>query len=50
LTISPPLELRETGDRDADVRALMIRINALVEEWVRARPEQWLWLHRRWSD
>jgi KDO2-lipid IV(A) lauroyltransferase len=50
LTISPPLELRETGDLDADVRALMVRINALVEEWVRARPEQWLWLHRRWPD
>jgi hypothetical protein len=19
-----------------------------VERWVRARPEQWLWLHRHW--
>ena len=50
LTISPPLELRETGDLDTDVRTLMVRINALVEEWVRARPEQWLWLHRRWPN
>lgn len=50
LTISPPLELRETGDLDTDVRTLMVSINALVEEWVRARPEQWLWLHRRWPN
>jgi KDO2-lipid IV(A) lauroyltransferase len=50
ITVYPPLEIRSTGDRAADERALMARINAIVEEWVRARPEQWLWLHRRWPD
>jgi KDO2-lipid IV(A) lauroyltransferase len=50
LTVSPPLDLIDSGDRNADVRALMIRINGMVEERVRARPEQWLWLHRRWPD
>ena len=48
LTILPPLDLADTGDREADVRAAMRRVNALLEEWIRARPEQWLWLHRRW--
>jgi len=28
----------------------MTRINQMVEDRVRARPEQWLWLHRRWPD
>jgi KDO2-lipid IV(A) lauroyltransferase len=42
--------LIETGNRVADVRALMVRINEMVESRVRARPEQWLWLHRRWPD
>jgi len=50
LTISPSLELIESGNRPADVQALMIRINEMVESRVRARPEQWLWLHRRWPD
>jgi KDO2-lipid IV(A) lauroyltransferase len=50
LTVSPPLELIDSGDRNADVRSLMIRINQMVEDRVRARPEQWLWLHRRWPD
>lgn len=50
LTVFPPMEVPKTGNRDADVRAMMVKINALVEEWVRARPEQWLWLHRRWPD
>jgi len=48
LTLYPPLDLPETGDRDADVRAIMVQINNTFEEWIRARPEQWLWLHRRW--
>ena len=50
LTIHPPLELPDSGDRHADVAETMRRVNALIEEWVRARPEQWLWLHRRWPD
>ncbi len=50
ITVFPPLELPATGDRTADERAIMVSINAIVEDWVRERPEQWLWLHRRWPD
>jgi KDO2-lipid IV(A) lauroyltransferase len=25
------------------------RLNQLVEQWVRAYPEQWLWVHKRWK-
>ncbi len=49
-TVLPRLELADTGNNAADVLAAMTRINALIESWVRARPEQWLWLHRRWAD
>lgn len=31
-----------------DVERTMQAITAIVEEWVREHPEQWLWLHRRW--
>ena len=50
VTISPPLDIAPTGDRKADELEIIIRINMMVENWVRARPEQWLWIHRRWPD
>jgi KDO2-lipid IV(A) lauroyltransferase len=45
-----PLPLPRSGDLAADTLALMTAVNATVERWVRARPEQWFWLHRRWPD
>jgi len=50
LTIEPPLDLPRTGDKNADIMTLMTAVNGKLEDWIRARPEQWLWLHRRWSD
>ena len=50
LTVLPPLDIARTGDRAGDVRAVMTRINALFEDWIRDRPEQWLWMHRRWPE
>ncbi len=31
-----------------DIAATMQAVTAVIEGWVRAHPEQWLWLHRRW--
>ena len=45
-----PILPQPTGDRHADVAALTQQMTACVERWVRARPEQWLWLHRRWPN
>ncbi len=50
LLIFPPLELVKTGDRQADIAANMAQVNAIIEQWVRDTPEQWLWLHNRWPD
>ena len=50
MVIEPPLVLPRSGDRQADTRALMAAVNRQLERWIAARPEQWLWLHRRWPD
>ena len=48
ITAYPPMELPDTGDRKEDIRLLLTQMNAMIEEWVRERPEQWFWVHRRW--
>ncbi|MGE5539850.1 MAG: lipid A biosynthesis lauroyl acyltransferase [Gemmatimonas sp.] len=50
IVVEPPLAIRRTGDRHADVAAVTAEVNRAIERWIRERPGQWLWLHRRWPD
>ena len=43
-----PLTWTDTGDRNADAAAFTLRVNQVLEAWIRFQPEAWLWLHRRW--
>jgi KDO2-lipid IV(A) lauroyltransferase len=49
VVIEGPIEVPHTGDRARDVLAFMQDLNDRLERWVRAHPEQWYWLHRRWK-
>jgi KDO2-lipid IV(A) lauroyltransferase len=46
----PELVISPTGDRDADILAIMTRVNQILEGWIREHPEQWTWMHRRWVE
>jgi KDO2-lipid IV(A) lauroyltransferase len=48
LVVDPPLALPELADRQAAIQALTLAINDRLSAWIRERPEEWLWLHRRW--
>jgi Kdo2-lipid IVA lauroyltransferase/acyltransferase len=50
LTVFPPLPLPSSGDHHADVATLMTRVNQTLEGWIRDRPQEWFWVHRRWPD
>jgi KDO2-lipid IV(A) lauroyltransferase len=48
ITAEPALLLPASGDRGTDLATLTGAINARIEAWIRARPGDWLWFHRRW--
>lgn len=50
VTVMPPLQVEKTGNEEEDIHRLMTSVNKTVEGWIRERPDQWLWLHRRWPD
>jgi Kdo2-lipid IVA lauroyltransferase/acyltransferase len=48
MKIYPPIEYAPTGEHDKDIHALTIKITESIEQLVREKPAQWLWIHRRW--
>ncbi|MEL6359435.1 MAG: lauroyl acyltransferase [Pseudomonadota bacterium] len=48
LYIREPISFTPTGETSKDVATLTQLINDAIEAEIRAHPEQWLWLHRRW--
>jgi len=50
VTFYPPIEFIPEGDQRKDMYSLLLKINTMIGEWVKERPSQWLWIHRRWID
>ena len=49
ITLEPVIPLVSTGQRERDVEAATARFTEAIERQVRAHPEQWFWVHRRWK-
>jgi len=49
IVIQEELKLVDTGDRERDTLENTARFTAAIERMVRAYPEQWFWIHRRWK-
>lgn len=49
LIIHEPLKHEITGDNTKDSYSIMLKINIILEKWVREHPTQWLWFHNRWG-
>jgi KDO2-lipid IV(A) lauroyltransferase len=43
-----PIDPRGFGEGEAAVEALTQAMTNATEAWIRADPDQWLWMHRRW--
>ncbi len=49
LRFEPAIELARSGDEEIDVRENTARFTKTIEDYVRAYPDQWLWVHKRWK-
>jgi KDO2-lipid IV(A) lauroyltransferase len=45
----PALEFSVSGETERDVQAATQQMASVIEGVVRAHPDQWLWIHRRWK-
>ena len=49
LKVEPLIPIERTGDEEADVRGLTIKVTQAIENQIRQYPGQWLWIHKRWK-
>ncbi|MDX5365363.1 MAG: lauroyl acyltransferase [Alphaproteobacteria bacterium] len=50
VTVYDPIVAQRDADPAAEVLRITQEINDFLEARIRERPEQWLWLHDRWSE
>jgi KDO2-lipid IV(A) lauroyltransferase len=49
IVVQPPVELSQTGDREADVRLTSQRCLDRAAALIAREPEHWLWTYKRWK-
>ena len=49
-TVGPGWNVEKTGDKNAAIALGTRQTVAELEYIIRAHPDQWLWLHRRWRE
>ena len=49
LIVEQPIPPDDTGDEEADVRELTMKLTQRIEYRIRQYPGQWLWIHKRWK-
>ena len=48
ITVHTPIQSPDTGNKKADIIRMMTDVNKHLEDWIKQKPEQWLWVHNRW--
>jgi KDO2-lipid IV(A) lauroyltransferase len=49
LKICEPIEISASDAVEENIKVLTQAMTAKIEEFVRAYPDQWMWIHKRWN-
>ena len=49
LHVEKEIEVPRTADREKDVLETVRRITEVIEAYIKAYPDQWVWMHERWK-
>ena len=44
-----PIEAIPSGNQEADIQQVTQQYTAVLERYIRAHPDHWFWVHRRWK-
>ena len=47
--IHPPFYYEDTGNEDRDIYNLTLKMTQIIEDTIRAYPDEWLWFQKRWN-
>lgn len=50
ITLHEPIEVFDKKGTRRPTEDVIAETHALMEEWIKENPGQWLWLHRRWDS
>ncbi|HFD13936.1 MAG TPA: lipid A biosynthesis acyltransferase [Epsilonproteobacteria bacterium] len=50
VTFYDPIYTEKTDDKDKDILESVQKQAKITEEIIRAKPEEWFWLHKRWKN
>ncbi|MDD4294784.1 MAG: lysophospholipid acyltransferase family protein [Candidatus Omnitrophica bacterium] len=43
-------EMISSSDKNETILLNVIKLTGVIEKWIRAVPEQWSWIHKRWKS
>jgi KDO2-lipid IV(A) lauroyltransferase len=49
LYVEKEIEIERTGDAEKDILEMARRYTEVIETYVKAYPDQWMWMHERWK-
>ena len=49
MTVEDKIRIPSNLDKEKAIYQITKMISARIEDWIKEKPEQWLWAHRRWG-